>query len=259
LAITVDGEPAMSSRAHEGPALSMSHIQVWQLRLDDRAVIQAISEISAARGGLLSADELIRAQRFHFEKDRIRFTLCRSALRLLLARFLDLAPEKIRFSYTAKGKPEVSEDENPRSLRFNLSHSDNRALLAVGIGSAIGVDIEQIRTNVNTADLAERFFSAREREGLCSLPKDVRIAAFYACWTRKEAFLKASGEGLGFPLSDFSVSVDPGKEARLEEIKGDRKAVRRWSMIDLHAAEGFRAAVAVEHPDATVATFDWTR
>ena len=230
----------------------MAHVQVWQLRLDDDGVGQIISKISLARGGLLSADELARAERFHFEKDRIRFTRCRSALRLLLARFLNIAPEKIRFSYTAKGKPEVSEDQNPRSLRFNVSHSEYMAVIAVGVGAPFGVDIERMRDNVNTADLAERFFSAREREGLRSLPENLRFQAFYACWTRKEAFLKANGEGLTFPLSDFSVSVHPAMKPRIEEIGGDANTALSWSLIDLNLADGFRSAAAVEHPDAKV-------
>ena len=251
----MDSEQTTSSRAHEWPGLSIAHIQVWQLRLDDDQISQAISEISAARGGLLSADELARAARFHFEKDRLRFKRCRSALRLLLARFLDIAPEKIRFSYTAKDKPEVSQDQNPRSLRFNVSHSDNMAVIAVGVGAALGVDIERMRDNVNTADLAERFFSARERDALRALPEDLRFTAFYACWTRKEAFLKANGEGLSFPLSDFSVSVHPEMTPRIQEIKGDANTALKWSLIDLSAADGFRSAVAVECPDASATAF----
>jgi 4'-phosphopantetheinyl transferase len=255
LTITVDHEPTARSRANERPALSISHLQVWQLRLDDDGLSQAIAGISRAPGGLLSADELSRAERFHFEKDRIRFTRCRSALRLLLSRFLDVPPEKIRFSYTTNGKPEVSEDQNPQSLRFNLSHSDNMAVIAVGVGSAIGVDIERMRDHVNTVDLAERFFSAREREALRSLPENLRFQAFYACWARKEAFLKANGEGLSFPLSDFSVSVHPQMPPRIQEIKGNANAALNWSLIDLTLAEGFRSAVAVEHPHAKATVF----
>ena len=255
MAITVDKEPTSQSRGRQSPSLSASHVQVWQLSLDDNHVSQAISEISAARGGLLSPDEIARAERFHFEKDRIRFTRCRSALRILLARFLNIAPEKIRFSYTTKDKPEVSADQNPRSLRFNLSHSDNMAVIAVGIGAAIGVDIERMRDSVNTADLAERFFSAREREGIRSLPEHLRFQAFYACWARKEAFLKANGEGLSFPLSDFSVSVHPETTPRIQEIKGDSNAALKWSLIDLALADGFRSAVAVERPNAHATAF----
>ena len=255
MAINVNAESTDRSRAQKWPGISMPHVHVWQLRLDDDRVSQAISKISTARGGLLSPDELARAARFHFEKDRIRFARCRSALRLLLARFLNIAPEKIRFSYTAKEKPEVSADQNSQSLRFNLSHSDNMAVIAVGVGAAIGVDIERMRENVNTANLAERFFSPREREGIRSLPENLRFQAFYACWARKEAFLKANGEGLSFPLSDFSVSVHPEMTPLIQEIKGDANSARNWSLIDLPLADGFRSAVAVEHPNASATAF----
>jgi 4'-phosphopantetheinyl transferase len=233
--------------------VSLEQIQAWHFRLDDDSFARSISEISAA--GLLSADEIARAARFHFEKDRLRFTRCRGVLRLVLARFLEIPPERIQFFYTAKGKPELSAGQNPKGLNFNVSHSDNMAVIAVGVGPALGVDIEKMRSNVNTNDLAERFFSTRERQALQSLPDAARFQAFYACWTRKEAFLKANGEGLSFPLSDFSVTVDPGAPPRIEEIGDNSDAGLTWSLIDLNLASGFRSALAVERPDAEATAF----
>src|SRR5208283_6184767 len=128
-------------------------------------------------------------------------------------------------------------------------------LIAVGVQNALGVDIERVRPDVKTAELSERFFSSSERAALRSLPETLRVAAFYACWARKEAFLKAIGEGLGFPLEDFSVSVHPEKKPRIEEIKGEVNAGERWSLLDINAAPRFRSAVAVNRVGAVIAAF----
>jgi len=239
------------------PTVPLGSIDVWRLRLDD-AQLDDLSPRYEADRSVLAPDEVARASRFHFAKDRIRFTRCRSVLRHVLGRYLDVAAQGVRFNYTPAGKPELAADQNTRGLRFNVSHSDQMALIAVGVGVRLGVDIERMRADVNAAELSERFFSSRERESLRSLPESLRVAAFYACWTRKEAFLKATGEGLAFPLSDFSVSVDPEKEARLEEIRGNAHAARQWSLIDVHAAVGFRSAVAAESPALAVATFTFS-
>ncbi|MFZ0480569.1 MAG: 4'-phosphopantetheinyl transferase superfamily protein [Terriglobales bacterium] len=232
--------------------LHSGRVDVWQLRLDEPELGISSPALDSPEGSLLAPDENIRAARFHFDDDRVRFTRCRTALRRLLGHYLDLAPANIRFTYTTNGKPEVAANQNPDNLRFNVSHSGNMALIAVGVADDLGVDIEKLRADVNTADLAERFFSVRERETLRGLPESLRLAAFFACWARKEAFLKAMGEGLGFPLADFSVSVHPGIEPRIEEIRGDERASREWSLIDVEAAEGFRSAVAIKHAGAAI-------
>lgn len=231
-------------------------VDVWRLRLDAARLEERRSAPSDTPGGVLAPDELARASRFHFDRDRVHYVCCRTALRFLLARYGDIAPANIRFTYTPNGKPELAADQNSRQLRFNVSHSDNMALIAIGVQDAVGVDIEKMRLDVNTTELSERFFSAAERAGLRSLPETMRVTAFYACWARKEAFLKANGEGLGFPLEDFSVSVHPEKQPRLEEIKGDPNAGEQWSLVDVDAAPHFRSAVAVERVGATIATFD---
>jgi 4'-phosphopantetheinyl transferase len=161
----------------------------------------------------------LRASRFHFEKDRIYFTRCRSALRSLLAGYLAIPATEIRFECLTSGKPQLAAEQNPRTLQFNVSHSANMALIAVGSERRLGVDIEKIRSEVDTASLAERFFSLRERAGLQALPDHLRVPGFFACWTRKEAFLKATGDGLSFPLVDFSVTTHPDLDPALEEIR----------------------------------------
>ena len=237
------------------PALPTKRIDIWRVVLDN-SQLDNLSATLGHEATVLAPDELARAARFHFEQDRTRFSRCRAALRALLSRYLGLAPEQIRFTYSPSGKPELAADQNPQCLRFNVSHSENMALIAIGLYDNLGVDIEKVRLDVRAEELSERFFSTRERASLRALPETLRVTGFYACWARKEAFLKAIGEGLGFPLSEFSVSVHPEVEPRLEEIKGDATVGKRWCVVDLAAADNFRSALVIERPSTTVATFD---
>jgi len=220
------------------------------VRLDEPAV-------AGAETSLLSADEILRAGRFHFEKDRLHFSRCRSALRQVLSGYLQTPAAEVRFEYLAGGKPQLVTEQNPHSLQFNVAHSAGVALIAVGSESRLGVDIEKIRSDVDTASLAERFFSLRERVGLQSLPDHLRVQGFFACWSRKEAFLKATGEGLSFPLADFSVTTHPNLEAALEEVRGNVQARKAWFLADIRVMDGYRATVAVEADSCRVETYAW--
>jgi hypothetical protein len=131
---------------------------------------------------LLSPDEIARALRFHFEKDRLHFTGCRSALRGLLAKYLAIPAAEIRFEYTTSGKPRLAAAQNPSALQFNVSHSAGMALIAIGSEHRLGIDIEKIRENVDVSALSERFFSLRERVGLRALPNHLRVPGFFACF-----------------------------------------------------------------------------
>jgi 4'-phosphopantetheinyl transferase len=236
--------------------LLAGHVDVWRLSLDAAQLPGELSLLLEEQGQALSPDELARASRFHFDRDRVRYARCRTALRLLLARYLNVAPPQIRFTYTPAGKPEVAPDQNSRQLRFNVSHSHDMALIAVGVQDDLGVDIEKIRPGVKAAELSERFFSRSERAALHSLPEAMRASAFYSCWARKEAFLKAIGQGLGFPLEDFSVSVHPEGQPRIEEVKGDPDAQHQWSLVDLDADPQFRSAVAIKRASLTITAFE---
>jgi 4'-phosphopantetheinyl transferase len=216
-------------------------VHIWKVRLDGAAITDSEESV-------LSSDEMARANRFHFEKDRVRFIRCRSALRRLLGEYLALPAPAIRFKYLTNGKPQVDAEQNLRSLQFNVSHSAELALIAVGaIGSQkqLGVDIEKIRGDVDTNLLSERFFSSLEREGLRWLPEHLRVPGFFACWTRKEALLKATGDGLSVPLADFSVSTHPDHDPEVAEIRGDAQAGKQWFLADLNVEEDYRAAMAV--------------
>jgi 4'-phosphopantetheinyl transferase len=237
-------------RAHLPVTFPQGRIDVYSVRLDEPAT-------SVPEATILSPDERARSQRFHFEKDRIHFCRCRAALRELLAGYLASPAEEIRFEYMASGKPQLAPDQNLRGLQFNVSHSANMGLIAIGSGHRLGVDIERIRADVDTNALAERFFSLRERAGLKALPAHLRVPAFFACWTRKEAFLKATGDGLSFPLADFSVSTDPENDPELEEITGNVEVQKKWFLSDLKPIDGFRAAVAVESSKTPLETYAW--
>jgi len=254
VALNMQQHPGKSQAWPVGPSnsdLSSDRVDVWRVQLDE-----PLSTVSTS--SILSSDELTRASHFHFEKDRQHFVRCRSALRFLLSGYLGIPAAEIRFEYQPSGKPEVTAQQKPRQLRFNVSHSGGVALIAVGENHRIGIDIEKIRPEVDITALAERFFSVRERAGLRALPDHLRVAAFFACWTRKESFLKATGEGLSFPLADFSVTTHPDFDPTLEEIRGNTEARKQWFLADLSVAAGYRATVAVESGFSHLETYTQT-
>lgn len=191
---------------------------------------------------LLGADERARAARFLLPVHRRRFVSGRAALRRILGSLLGCPPEAVELIQEGGGKP-VLPGSHP--LRFNLSHSGDRALLAVVLDHDVGVDLETLRADVATLDLAERFFSPWEREELLALPDPARLAAFFACWTRKEAFLKARGDGLRLPLDSFDVTLRPDQPPRVLRTGFDPSDAARFSLLDLPAIPGFAAAMAV--------------
>lgn len=240
--LNMQRSPSKSQSGSGGPPTpdrSGDHADVWRVHLDEPS-----STISTST--VLSPDELTRASRFHFEKDRLHFIRCRTALRLLLSWYLEIPAVEVHFEYQPSGKPALAAQQNPHGLEFNVSHSAGLALIAVSAGHRVGVDIEKIRSEVDTTALAERFFSVRERTGLRVLPDHLRVPAFFACWTRKESFLKATGQGLSFPLVDFSVTTHPDLDPALEEIRGNTEARKQWFLADLSVASGYRATVAIE-------------
>jgi len=211
---------------------------VWRACLDgSRPGAEALART-------LSAEECARGERFHFERDRTRFRRTRGLLRVLAGRYLDALPEGLELSQGATGKPRLR-DENA-ALRFNVSHSGGRALLAFAWEREVGVDIEAERPVPEMASLVERFFSPAEAEAWRALPPSERDAGFFRCWTLKEAFLKATGDGLMRPLDSFDVAFGPRDRARLLRAAGSPGERERWHLETLEAGEGFHAAVAVE-------------
>jgi len=207
--------------------------------------------------GSLSAEERSRAGRFRFPVHERRFVAARGLLREILACLLGRPPAAIAFQYGPHGKPSLAPTSSPGvDLRFNLSHADEVALYAIAVGREVGVDVERVRLLPDAEQVAERFFSPGERAALRRLPPRERAAGFFACWTRKEAFLKATGEGLSRPLDSFDVSVPPSESARLLRVDGDSLAAQRWSLTAIGPAPGFAGAVAFEG-QASVSCHQW--
>jgi 4'-phosphopantetheinyl transferase len=226
------------------PSLESGTVHVWRIALD-----QPDESLKRFRR-TLEPDELNRAGRFHFEKHRRHFIVARGFLRSVVARYLETQPETLRFSYGAYGKPELTSEH---VLRFNLSHSHEVALLAVTLDAELGVDVEHIRADFASEDVARRFFSRAEVEVFNALPKEEQVAAFFRCWTRKEAYIKAIGKGLSQALDAFDVTLAPGMQAAL--LRAEEDDAERWLMRDVDVGEGYAGALAVERPVAEVRFF----
>jgi 4'-phosphopantetheinyl transferase len=193
---------------------------------------------------ILSPDERVRADRFHFERDRRRFTIARATVRSILGAYVKSRPTDIVFEYAHYGKPSLADSRS--GIRFSVSHSDETGLLAVAHDKEVGVDVELIRPDVETDQLAERFFSPYERESIRALSTGKRVSAFFRCWTCKEAFLKVQGLGLSRSLDSFDVEVNPEVPARLLATRPDARESVRWFLYDIPIESRYRAAVAVE-------------
>lgn len=224
-----------------------NEVHVWRLDLDlPSAVVNQLREI-------LNADEIARASRFQFEKDCSRFIAARGLLRTILGRYLNVDPQILRFGYGKQGKPFLLDYS---VLRFNLSHSAGMALIAVTLNREAGIDLEHIRPEFATETIAEQFFSTQETATLRALPTDVQPEAFFNCWTRKEAYLKARSDGLSFPLDQFSVSLIPGEPAALLSFPTEPDEIARWSITHLNPGSGYVGALVVEGQGLRLRSFD---
>src|SRR5215210_8626067 len=209
-------------------SLQTGEVHVWRIELE-----QPGNLLEKFRS-TLEADELQRAGRFHFEIHRSNFVVARGFLRYILSRYLETKPERLKFSYGEYGKPALD-----GRLQFNMSHSHGVALLAITADRQIGVDVEHIRADFATEDIARRFFSSSEVESFNRLPAEEQAAAFFRCWARKEAFIKATGRGLSQPLDEFDVTLAPGVAAEL--LRVDEDDASRWCMSDIDVGSEYAA------------------
>jgi 4'-phosphopantetheinyl transferase len=226
--------------ASSPPSLGGAGVHVWRIHLAD-------ARDAAALRPILSAEERARADRFYREEHRVRFAVAHGWLRLLLARYLALAPDAVRIGAREHGKPYLV-DEDEHGLRFNLSHSGDLALVAVARTRDVGVDLEQWDAEVEHLELAERFFSPIERDALRALPEEWVTHGFFNAWSRKEAYLKATGHGITRGLHHFDVSLAPEEEARLLHDRLDGEATSRWTMRELAVAPEYSAALVTAAP-----------
>jgi 4'-phosphopantetheinyl transferase len=219
-------------------------IHVWDAALDREEKVLRRFEAT------LSLEEKARADRFHFANDRNRFVVARGLLRELLGRYLHKAPDGLEFSYGEHGKPSLAGANVSSGLCFNLSHSAGLAVYAIARERNLGIDVEHAQPDSAGDEIAKRYFSGREVSDLRSLPLEARVEGFFHCWTRKEAYLKATGMGLQIPLDSFSVSLLPEKPAQF--LGGVEP---RWHMAAYHPAEGYVAAVVYDGPPSSIKYF----
>lgn len=229
--------------------LNPQELHIWRARLD-------LSETHVAEyWPLLSRAEQARASRFKFAQHRRRFIIAKGILRTLLARYLIKPPAAINFIYNPFGKPELASRTLTPVLHFNSSDSNEMALYAITKTTPVGVDIEYQQKSVEAQAIAERFFADSEMEILRALPEEKKSAAFFAIWTRKEAFIKAVGEGLSFSLKKFAVNATT--PAALLSVHEDINEASHWSIINLAPAEDYAGAVAIREHIATINYWDW--
>ena len=239
-------DDSLSDRSLRAP-----DVHIWH------ALLEQPGETVQALRAVLSEDELKRAERFHFDLHRWHFVAGRAILRHLLSLYTGIEPGQLQLEYTRNGKPYLPGMEDESGIRFNLSHSGGMAVYAFTRGREVGIDIEHQRPIDDINRIAERNFSAMEYSTLGTLPDVEKLEAFYLCWTRKEAFIKAIGEGISFPLQQFDVTLIPGEPARLLAVDGSQEKAKRWSMHNLTIAEGYAAALIVEGRDCTLTKHKW--
>jgi len=234
-----------------GELISSNEVHVWRVFLD------ATNIQSESVTGILSADELAKAEKFHFEGDQKKFIMTRGLLRMILGSYLGKKPGELCFEYNAFGKPVLPADAGCDALQFNLSHSGEIALYAVTRGRNIGIDAERIRDNVDIGQIAKRFFSAEEIRSLDSIHKKNRSEVFFKYWTRKEAFIKARGEGISFPMEQCDVSSISGSMLSPVKLPDNSSESLRWYGQDLFPGPGYAAAIAVEGNDCDISCWHY--
>lgn len=228
------------------PRLLGGQVHIWIMPT------QAAEPVVAGLERVLSRDELERASRFRFPRLAGAYVITHGVLRLLLARYLDRDPAGISFEYGVQGKPAVSKQPQ---FGFNLTHSEGMAAVAVTIGCPLGLDLERLRPTSDIEEIAGRYFCPEEAAEILALAPGEREQAFFRCWTRKEAYIKAVGDGLSCPLDSFQVTIQADMPARLVHIGGDRAAAARWTLHDLSLAPDYIAALAYPDRQRAVSLF----
>jgi 4'-phosphopantetheinyl transferase len=231
---------------------SDDEVHVWRASLDQPA---------GYRQWLLptlSHEERTRAEDFYFVRDRERFIVGRGVLRSILGAYLGIPPRQLLFQYGYYGKPALHSQHNPTPLQFNVSHTEGLGMYAVTRRRAVGIDLERIRPIANLEQLTARRFTRQEHAQLCALPSEQRHQGFFRCWTSKEAYVKARGEGLSLPLDQFVVSVRPDEPLALLASSEGAHETARWTLHEVVVAPDYVATVAVEGDGWRLACWQWT-
>jgi 4'-phosphopantetheinyl transferase len=225
-----------------GLSLDNSTVDVWQVRLS--GMLPIFGDLKA----VLSLDEVERADKFYLQKDQERFIITRGTLRYLLSAYLGKSPVEISFQYSEYGKMSLSLPLHASGLCFNLSHSADMAVIAMTYGREIGVDVEAVHSDIDFETLAREFFSPAEVKSLLALTPEARHRGFFECWCRKEAYLKARGEGLSYPLNGFTVWLTEAETQTLD-VHDDPEESRRWRICSLSLGSDYAGALAVPGHD----------
>ena len=231
--------------------LADHEVHVW------RAGLELPSSQVQELKGILTEDELVRADRFSFEIDRQRFIAARGILRSILSRYLTVYPSRLRFYYNQYGKPFLASEFSSSMLNFNPSHSGSMALYAITRNMEVGVDVERVHSDFEYEEIAKRFFSINEVAILRAVPIEKKFEAFYKCWTRKEACSKAYGKGLSLPLDSFDVSFAPWKPSMLLITRDEPQERWPWTLLDLKPGLGYVGALAVKGIGCRFRYWEW--
>lgn len=231
----------------ESIVLNPGEVHIW------RSPLQGQPGADSGFWSSLSEDEKNRANRFHFRQHRLEYIDGRGKLRHLLGQYLQIAPQDIVFDYGKQQKPFIRGSK----LQFNISHSHGLALFAFGLEMEIGVDLEKMSTEIDILELCQQFFAPKEAQTILALSGLSQIEAFYTCWTRKEAFIKAKGQGLSLPLDQFEVSILPEVPARLLATQWDSREADQWFLYPLAPEKHFLGALAVNRSIEALKTWDF--
>ena len=233
--------------------LADNEVHVWRAQLELPS-----SQVQRLRG-ILTDDELNRARRFFFEIDRQRFIAARGTLRSILSRYITIYPSHLRFYYNQYGKPFLAPEFSSYLLNFNLSHSGSMSLYAITRNMEIGVDVERVRSDFEYEEIAKRFFSVNEVAILRTIPTEKKLEAFYNCWIRKEAYIKAHGKGLSMPLDSFDVSFARWEPSIVLSTKDESQESSPWTFLGLKPDPGYRGALAVKGIGCRFRYWEWNQ
>lgn len=226
--------------------LSERAVHIWAIRT------KVLNSIVAEFEQFLIPDEVTRAARFGLDLPRHTYIVTRGFLRLLLSKYLAADPRRIPFSYTSRGKPVLGLDTR---INFNVTHSSGMAAIALALDCRLGIDLEEIRPLPGLEDIAKRFFCPEEAAEILSCSAKERERSFFRCWTRKEAYIKAVGEGLHIPLDSFRVTVKPDEFARFVHLGRDASVAEAWTLHDINLASDCAAAVTYDDRVRSLAVF----
>lgn len=233
------------------PALASAEIHVWCISL-----LASPMEIARATE-VLTGEERGRTRSFRLLPDQRRFVLRRARLRQLLASYLAASPLDLRLEPDPQGKPFLAKPTGSDEIKFSCSHSGDLALIAFARGVELGVDLQLHQPMNDAEDLARHYFSASEIRELAQLPPALKTTGFFNCWTRKEAFIKATGRGLSYPLDRFSVSLTPGQPAAILSAEDEPEALTAWSLVSLEVAPDYSAALVFKDKRSQVRNLAW--